>query len=345
MSRFISGKGKHHVFHKKPEEERSGETNFPFHLAAPRSLSNMSEVAKTIASFLAVIYYWIESMILFFVPVKLKGKDISGEIVVVTGSGSGIGRQMALKFAEMGCHLVLWDVNAKDNEETAVMVRNKGAKAYPYEVDITNSEAVYSTTELVKKNVGTVTIVVNNAGIVYGKSILDLEEKQIRKVFEVNALAHFWVIRAFLPGIVEAERGHFVTISSIAGLGGSPKLADYCASKFAAVGLMEALQIEMHSEGRKNIHTTAVCPFFINTGMFNGASTKLFNTLEPEFVANEVVNAVLCNKALVLIPKCFHFLYLLKTLMPIRSLLALHDATGGTDSMSKFTGRNSKKVF
>ncbi|GFV95534.1 hypothetical protein TNCV_4575351 [Trichonephila clavipes] len=131
-------------------------------------------------------------MVLFFVPVKLKAKDITGELVLITGAGSGIGRQMALKFAEKGCNLVLWDVNAKGNDETAVMVRNKGAKAYPYEVDITNSEAVFSTSELVKKEAGTVTIVVNNAGIVIGKSILDLEEKQIRKIFEVNALAHFW---------------------------------------------------------------------------------------------------------------------------------------------------------
>ncbi|GFY46241.1 hypothetical protein TNIN_391611 [Trichonephila inaurata madagascariensis] len=245
-------------------------------------------------------------MVLFFVPVKLKAKDITGELVLITGAGSGIGRKMALKFAEKGCNLVLWDVNAKGNDETAVMVRNKGAKAYPYEVDITDSEAVFSTSELVKKEAGTVTIVVNNAGIVIGKSILDLEEKQIRKIFEVNALAHFWVVRAFLPGMLKVDHGHFVTISSLAGLGGSPKLTDYCASKFAAIGLMEALQVELHSEGRKNIHTTIICPFFINTGMFNGASTKL---------------------------------------MPSRSFLALHDATGGTESMSKFTGRNSKKVF
>ncbi|GFV95530.1 hypothetical protein TNCV_4575311 [Trichonephila clavipes] len=145
--------------------------------------------------------------------------------------------------------------------------------------------------------------------------------------------------------MLKADHGHFVTISSLAGLGGSPKLTDYCASKFAAIGLMEALQVELHSEGRKNIHTTIICPFFTNTGMFNGASTKLFSSLEPEYVANEVVDAVLCNKALVLIPRFFHTLYILKTLMPSRSFLALHDATGGTESMSKFTGRSFKKVF
>jgi len=82
------------------------------------------------------------------------------------------------------------------------------------------------------------------------------------------------IIKAFLPDMIKKDRGHLVSIASLAGLGGIPKLTDYCASKFAAVGLMEALYIELHSEGRKNIHCTTICPYFINTGMFNGAHSK-----------------------------------------------------------------------
>ncbi|XP_055928960.1 short-chain dehydrogenase/reductase family 16C member 6-like isoform X1 [Argiope bruennichi] len=319
-------------------------STLPNHLPEFQRLLNMTELAKTVTGFLAVFYYWIESIVLFFVPVRLKAKDISGELVLVTGAGSGLGRSTALKFAEKGCNLVLWDISTKGNEETAAMIREKGVKAYTYEVDVTSSEAVYEVAAKVKKDAGIVTIVVNNAGIVAGKSILDLEEKSIRKVFDVNVLAHFWVIKAFLPDMLEKDHGHLVTISSLAGLGGSARLTDYCASKFAAHGLMDALQVELHAEGRKNIHTTVICPFFINTGMFNGATTRIFSNLEPDFVAEEVITSVMCNKSLVLIPRFFHILYQLKILMPARSVLALHDATGGTDSMAKFTGRNSKKV-
>lgn len=74
--------------------------------------------------------------------------------------------------------------------------------------------------------------------------------------------------------MIEKNHGHLVTIASLAGLGGMPKLTDYCASKFAAVGLLESLHIELNAAGYNNIHTTTVCPFFINTGMFQGAGSK-----------------------------------------------------------------------
>ncbi|GIY31580.1 hypothetical protein CEXT_83181 [Caerostris extrusa] len=163
----------------------------------------MSEFAETVSGILKVIYYWIENMILFFVPLKFKAKDITGELVLVTGSGSGLGRNIAIKFAENGCNVVLWDINAKGNSETAAMVREKGSLAYTYEVDVTNSEAVYSAAEQVKKDAGIVTIVINNAGIVVGKPILNLEDTMIRKVFDVNVLSHFWIIKAFLPDMLK----------------------------------------------------------------------------------------------------------------------------------------------
>lgn len=72
----------------------------------------------------------------------------------------------------------------------------------------------------------------------------------------------------------EIDHGHIVTIASLAGMAGIPRLTDYCASKFAAVGLMDSLIVELHAEGRKNIHTTTICPFYINTGMFSGAGAK-----------------------------------------------------------------------
>lgn len=88
-------------------------------------------------------------------------------------------------------------------------------------------------------------------------------------------------IKAFLPEMLTSSRnpnqkgyGHIVSIASIAGLSGSVRLTDYCASKFAAVGLEEALRLELQCDGYNGIHSTVVCPFFINTGMFSGVDSR-----------------------------------------------------------------------
>lgn len=304
----------------------------------------MTDFGIFFAKVFLVIFYWLESIILYFIPRRLKYKDINGEIALITGAGSGIGRLMALKFAERGAILVLWDINSEGNEETARMIKENGGKAFAYKVDITEKAAVYRTANKVMEEIGDVTILVNNAGIVSGKNFLDLDDKVVEKVFYVNAISHFWIIKPFLPRMIERNHGHLVTIASLAGLGGMPRLTDYCASKFAAVGLMESLYIELNAAGYNNIRTTTVCPYFINTGMFNGADSKVFSMLQPEYVAEEVVSGVLSNKAMILMPRVFYFLNVLKSVIPVRSLLSLHEACGGFESMKAFTGRNMKKV-
>lgn len=153
----------------------------------------MTDIADFISKVLLGLYYWVEGIILYFVPRRFKLKDVTGEIVLITGAGSGIGRLMALKFAARGAILVLWDMNGDANEETAKIIKENGGKAYAYKVDITDKNAVYKIANKVKEEVGDVTILVNNAGVVAGKSFLDLDDKMVEKVFCVNALSHFWV--------------------------------------------------------------------------------------------------------------------------------------------------------
>merc|ERR1712192_318767 len=85
-----------------------------------------------------------------------------------------------------------------------------------------------------KEEVGPVTILVNNAGIVSGNTILDTPDNKIVKTFEVNVFAHFWTIKAFLPDMIASKSGHVMNIASLAGHAGANKLVDYCSSKYAA---------------------------------------------------------------------------------------------------------------
>ena len=86
-------------------------------------------------------------------------------------------------------------------------------------------------------------------------------------------MAHFWTLKAFLPEMMENNRGHVVQIASSAGLFGVPGLTDYCASKFGAVGVTESLKLELYKQN-KDINVTLVCPYFIATGMFEGVVSK-----------------------------------------------------------------------
>ncbi|RUS71580.1 hypothetical protein EGW08_020658 [Elysia chlorotica] len=127
----------------------------------------------------------------------------------------------------------------------------------------------------VKQEVGDVDILVNNAGIVTGTKFLDSPDSMNIKTMDINCNAHFWTVKAFLPAMLKKNRGHVVSLASAAGLFGVSGLSDYCASKFAAVGFDESLRAEIAKMGKTGVKTTVVCPFYINTGMFEGAQSRI----------------------------------------------------------------------
>ncbi|XP_076333022.1 epidermal retinol dehydrogenase 2-like isoform X2 [Tachypleus tridentatus] len=273
----------------------------------------VAAIVKAISTTSLVIYLWLEAIFFTFVPKRFRFKDVSKEIVLITGGGSGIGRLLALRFGKLGAKVVLWDINRQSCEETELQVRELGGEAFTYTCDVSDQRKVSELASLVKREVGNVTILVNNAGIVTGKPIMDCSVQEINRIFEVNAISHFWTTKSFLQDMMAANHGHIVSIASLAGLGGVVGLTDYCASKFAVVGLEDALRLELKAGGYKGIKSTLVCPFFINTGMFAGAKPGVFEFLEPEYVADEIMAAVLINQEILILPKLFNFLLILKS--------------------------------
>ncbi|NXC16519.1 RDHE2 dehydrogenase, partial [Corythaeola cristata] len=260
------------------------------------------------------VYYSLESLLFLIVP--RRKKSVSGEIVLITGAGSGIGRLLSLKFASLGATVVLWDINQEGLKETSRLARENGAeRVHCYTCDCSKRQEIYRVADQVKKEVGDVSILVNNAGVVNGKRFTDIPDSLVEKNMQVNIMAHFWVCKAFLPAMIACNHGHLVTIASAAALTGACYLTDYCASKFAAYGFAESVDFEMKNLGKTGVKTTIVCPFFINTGMFDGCKTKwprLLPILEPEYVAEKIVTAVRQNKEVLLIPRIIYFLCILK---------------------------------
>jgi all-trans-retinol dehydrogenase (NAD+) len=266
--------------------------------------------------------------------------EYAGRKVLITGAASGIGRLMALRVGAEGAHLILWDVNAQGLEKVRAELEAAGRKVSTYACNLTDRKAIAATAAQTLQECGPVDILINNAGVVSGKTLLAASEEDIVRTFDVNVLALFWATRAFLPGMIERNRGHIVTIASAAGIVGTSRLIDYCSSKHAAVGFDEALRLELKRQGSK-VMTTVVCPFYISTGMFEGVKTRfprLLPILEPDYVADRIVDAIRKNKRRLLLPRFVYTTWLAR-LMPVTLFDAIMDFFGINKSMDEFTGR------
>uniref|UniRef100_A0A8C3RPT2 Short-chain dehydrogenase/reductase 3 n=1 Tax=Chelydra serpentina TaxID=8475 RepID=A0A8C3RPT2_CHESE len=217
-----------------------------------------------------VVGYIIQSLVRWIK--RPTEKRVTNEICLITGTASakGLGRRFALELAQRGATLVLWDIDTDGNEKTAVQVRELGAQAYAYTCDVSQREDVYNTAERVRREVGDVTVLINNAGVVAGKPILQCSDELLERTMKTNCHAHFWTVKAFLPKMMEMDHGHIVTIAGSLGLFAT----DYCASKFAVVGFHEALSHQLKAKRIDGVKTTLVCPYLVDTGMFTGSEDQ-----------------------------------------------------------------------
>lgn len=267
--------------------------------------------------------------------------DIQGKRALVTGGASGIGRLLAGELGAAGASLVLWDIDEEGLRNVQGDLRESGFDVEVVACDLSDRDAVARAAADTLASGGPIDILINNAGIVSGQSILDLSDAQIERTFDVNVLALFWTVRAFLPAMLEKNAGHIVTIASAAGLAGTAKLTDYCASKFAAVGFDESLRLELRNEG-SNVITTIVCPYYTDTGMFDGAKTRfswLLPILKPEALVRRIMKAIRKERRRLIMPWFLYTGWPMR-LLPVRWFDALMDLFGTSHSMDQFRGKH-----
>ena len=263
--------------------------------------------------------------------------DIHNKRVLITGAASGIGKLLAARLANEGARLVLWDIDSAGLESAKAELAGSGREVEVYTCDLTNREDIAAVAERTLSDGGPIDILVNNAGIVAGKRVLDLSDQEIERTFQVNTLALFWTVRAFLPSMLERNSGHVVTIASAAGLAATAMLTDYCASKFAAVGFDEALRMELKKQN-SDVVTTVICPFYVDTGMFKGVKTRfswLLPILKPDLVVKRTVRAIQRNRRRVVMPR-FVYISWPARLLPVRWFDALMRFFGVSESMDGF---------
>lgn len=204
--------------------------------------------------------------------------------VVITGASRGIGRSIALAYAERGAHLALCGIDVIALEETARLAMARGAAStLAHRCDVSRHDDVKAFADHVHEVLGGVDVVVHNAGVVERARIDETTEAAWDHVVDVNLKGPYLLTHALLPRMRERRRGRLVFIASISGTLGTPRLSAYCASKHGVIGFMRAAAEELRNE---SIYAYAVNPGSVDTDMLKGSG------FPPQVTAEEIANVV-----------------------------------------------------
>jgi len=190
---------------------------------------------------------------------------LEGKVAIVTGGARGIGKSIAEGFAREGCSIVISDILFDAAQETAKSLAEGGVKALAVKTDVSQKASADNLAAVAVKEFGRIDILVNAAGIVRDTRFVDIEEEEWDQILNINAKGVYLVTRAVVPHMIAARRGKIVNISSRSGKEAQAGLSHYGASKFAVIGLTQALAKEL---AEYNINVNAVCPGILRTDMW-----------------------------------------------------------------------------
>ena len=263
--------------------------------------------------------------------------------VLITGAAKGMGAAMAKGAIERGADTVVaWDTDADSLRELARELSHSPARIITDTVDVSSATAVSRAAAGVIDAIGGIDVLINSAGVISGKHLDELSVDDIQRTFGVNTLSLYWTSQAFLPGMLQRNRGRIVTIASAAGLAGPAQQTDYAASKHAALGFTEALRAELRAR-RSDVTTLTVAPFYVNTGMFAGvqSSSPLLPIQDQDKTVATILNAIESRRREILIPATVHLVRWLRLLPPV-AFDQIADWFGINKSMQHFVGRQEK---
>ncbi|KOC61585.1 Epidermal retinol dehydrogenase 2 [Habropoda laboriosa] len=272
----------------------------------------------------------------FKMVIPPRAKNLLGETVLITGAGHGIGRELAIQLASLGCIIVCWDADNEANRLTMSTISKNGGEVYGFAVDVSKRLEVREAARLMRKvGVPEVSILINNAAVLYHSSFLQQDSDFVEKTFSVNVLSNFWTIETFLPNMIHNRRGHIVCVSSMCGIYGVSQKVAYCSSKFAIRGLMEALHEELRLDSKStNVRFTTIYPFYVDTGLARDPKYRfpcIFGIVSPEYAAGEIIKAIRRNYTEYSIPRCLFTLNSINRMVPETVMRLILDFLANVD--------------
>lgn len=242
-----------------------------------------------------------------------------GVTALVTGASSGIGELLALRLAREGARLALVARRTDALEALADRIRAESGEVIVAPCDVAERAQVFATAERVAADFGAVDLLVNNAGFGDHGPFLDADVEILERLIRVNFLGSLYWTKALLPGMVERGHGWITFVASVAGKIASPNEATYAASKFALVGLAEAVSMEVEEQG---VHILTVCPGAVRTPFFDDATLAALPSVAkrsmvgPEALVDAILKALAAGKREITFPRSIASGYVVRALAP-----------------------------
>ena len=202
-------------------------------------------------------------------------QDLNNKVAVITGGGSGLGREFALCCAARGMKLVLGDVDEAGMQETLLLVEaaHPGTESATMRLDVSRLEQMQELAELCKSRFGGAHVIFNNAGVSVGGAAWENTADDWEWVLGVNLYGVVWGIKVFTPMLIEQGEGHIVNTASAAGWLNGPNMSVYNVTKHSVVALSETLALDLKDAGA-NVGVTCLCPAFFPTGIFESERNR-----------------------------------------------------------------------
>lgn len=257
-------------------------------------------------------------------------RSLKGEVAAVTGGARGIGRATATALARAGMRVAIGDLDRELAEQAAAEI---GGDVLALELDVTDRASFAAFIDHVSERLGSLDVLVNNAGIMPLGRFADEDDATTRRIIDINLWGVIHGTKLAIPPMKRRGRGHIVNIASTAGKAGVPGGATYAATKHAVVGLSEAVRAELADTG---VDVSWVMPNFVNTELMHGTSqVRGVKLVEPEDVAAAIVAELRRPRFEVFVPRSVGVLYKLASPLPRRLREALGRALGVDKALSE----------
>jgi all-trans-retinol dehydrogenase (NAD+) len=272
---------------------------------------------------------------------------LKNKTAIVTGGAMGIGLETSKILVAEGAVVTIWDINENELVNAKKNLEAMGGKIFTHVCDVTKIERVNELTKVALEEMGSVNILVNNAGYVKGGEFIAQPLDAWEKTVDVNLTAILNTTYAVLPHMYENNFGHIVNISSAAGLLGVPDLSVYAATKWAVWGFTESMRYESWNQNKHGIKWSSIHPMYIATGMFEGAKLGfLGNLITPNVKSHDVIakaivyDAIIKGKYVVRRPKTLRLAIILRGILPDFIFQKIMLMMGVNKSMKTWKGRN-----